>query len=232
MGVERWTKEQKPLRIMKVEIVPLEDIYPHEAIIGDELDDFCNSLKSKGVFFRPILLDRTSHVVLDGHHRVEGLRRIGATKVPAILLDYSDDEIELHTWYPLIWEEPEAVAQTLSEIATVECLPEDEAMARVDSGQAALALFPQTGEGVPVVDGDITALLAHLSKEYSLEYVDTLDFMCRFKDAQGTVLYRRAPTKEEVIQKALAGEVYPPKTTRHYLPFRYQDIRIKLSYLY
>ena len=56
--------------------------------------------------------------------------------------------------------------------------------------------------------------------------------MCRLKDELGTVLYRRAPTKDEVISKALAGEVYPPKTTRHYLPFRYQDIRIKLSHLF
>ncbi len=216
---------------MKVEIVPLDSIYPHEDIIEDELDDFCNSLKSKGVFFRPILIDRASRVVLDGHHRVEGLRRIGATKVPAILLDYANDEIELHTWYPLIWAEPEVVAKTLSEATSVECLPEDEATKRVDEGQAALALFPQTERGVPVAYGDITALLGHLSTDYCLEYVDTLDFMCRFKDAQGTVLYRRAPTKEEVVQKALAGEVYPPKTTRHYLPFRYQDIRIRLSYL-
>lgn len=217
---------------MKVDIVPLEEVHPHEAIIGDELDDFCNSLKSKGIFFRPILLDRASYVVLDGHHRVEGLRRIGAKKVPAILLDYADDEIELHTWYPLIWEDPDVVAQKLSDITSIECFPEDEAIARVDSGQAALALFPQTEEGVPVADGDMTTLLEHLSKDYMTEYVDTLDFMSRFKDAQGTILYRRAPTKEEVLQKALAGEVYPPKTTRHYLPFRYQDIRIKLSYLY
>lgn len=217
---------------MKVELIPLDDVHPHEAVIGDELDDFCNSLKTKGVFFRPILLDRDSHVVLDGHHRVEGLKRIGAKKVPSILLDYQNDEIELHTWYPLVWEEPEKIAQNLAEVADVTCLPEDEAMRRVDEGDAALALFPQSCEGVQVAEGDIYPLLEHLSESYQLEYVDTLDFMCRFKEESGTLLYRRAPSKEEVVQKALAGEVYPPKTTRHYLPFRYQDIRIKLSHLY
>lgn len=232
MGVERWTKEQKPLRILKVEMLPLDSLHPHEEVIDVELEEFCTSLETKGVFFRPILVDRASRVVLDGHHRVEGLRRLGAVKVPAILVDYRDDELELHTWYPLVWESPTTVSSLLSAQARHALLPQDEALGLVDSSEAGLALLPATEEGVAVFYGEARDLLSVLGTHYDVEYTDTLEYVKKLKRQKGTLIYRRTPTKDEVISRALAGDRYPPKTTRHHLPFRYQDIRIKLSYLF
>jgi len=231
MGVERWSKVKKPLQIMKVDIIPLEEVKCHEEVIEDELEDFIKSLKNKGIFYRPILVDRNTKVVLDGHHRVEGLRRLGAKKVPAILLDYQTDEICLYTWFPIIMGDPQKLLDFLKDNAEVIDLGKDEAMDRVDKAEAIFCILPEREGIAKTVIGE-EGLLDAVKDNFHMEYVDTLDFLEKLSDDKGVLLYRRAPTKEEVIEKALSGDKFPPKTTRHYLPFRYQDIRIKINHLF
>ncbi|HPR42117.1 MAG TPA: ParB N-terminal domain-containing protein [Candidatus Methanofastidiosa archaeon] len=231
MGVERWSKVKKPLQIMKVDIIPLEDVKCHEEVIEEELQEFIKSLKAKGIFYRPILVDRNSLVVLDGHHRVEGLRRLGAKKVPAILLDYDSDDIKLYTWYPIILGDPNKVVAFLKEHAKVVDMEKDEAMSKVDAAEALFCILPdKDGMSKIVIGGD--DLLDKLEENFSMEYVDTLDFLKKLDGENGVLLYRRSRTKKEVIERAMSGEMFPPKTTRHYLPFRYQDIRIKINHLF
>ncbi len=232
MRVERWTKENKPLRIMRVETVPISKLKLHEAVIKEELDNFCKSLKSKGIFFRPILVDRKTFVVLDGHHRVEGLKRLGAKMVPAIFIDYFDDEVGLYTWFPIIWHKKEDVIRLLSSIATIDYRPLEEAKALVDKKEAELCIISSGDADAAVVKGDTEEILSELSKHFTFEYVDTLDFVKHILPDKGVLLYRHVPTKEEVIALAESGGVFPPKTTRHHLPYRYQDIRVRLSTLY
>ncbi len=46
----------------------------------------------------PIAVDRSTYIILDGHHRLHALRRIGCRKIPAILVDYHSEEIEVIPW--------------------------------------------------------------------------------------------------------------------------------------
>jgi hypothetical protein len=79
-------------------IMKIEELRIHEAIQEKLLEDFINILKDDGVFKFPILVDEKDYVVLDGHHRVEALKRMGYTKIPVYLVDYWDDAIEVTTW--------------------------------------------------------------------------------------------------------------------------------------
>jgi len=232
MGVERWSKQKKPLRIMRVEMVSIDEILPHEHIIEEEIESFCASLERKGVFFRPILLDKKTHVVLDGHHRVEGLRRLGAKSIPAVLIDYAnDDEMEVHTWYPIVWEDRDKVVSVLEGDAKVEHMGESEALTTVNDGSATFCTLPPRDGDVIVITGVHETLLERLMEAFSVEYCDTADMANQIGD-KGVLLYRRDPTKEEVIRHAKEGDLLPPKTTRHHLPYRYQDIRVPLSKLF
>lgn len=76
----------------------IADLRIHEAIQDELLENFINMLREDGVFKVPILVDENDHVVLDGHHRVEALKRMGYTKIPVYLVDYWDDAIEVTTW--------------------------------------------------------------------------------------------------------------------------------------
>jgi hypothetical protein len=86
-----------PMRY-KFAIMKIEDLRIHEAIQEELLDDFINMLRDDGFFKVPILVDEKDYVVLDGHHRVEALKRMGYTKIPVYLVDYWDEAIEVTTW--------------------------------------------------------------------------------------------------------------------------------------
>ena len=45
-------------------------------------------------------------------------------------------------------------------------------------------------------------------------------------------LLRKILTKQDVLNTAKSGEVFAPKTTRHILTYRYQDIRVPLENLF
>lgn len=81
-------------------LVPLVDLHAHEEIDEDNVTELVAELKRAGTFADPIWVSLDSLVILNGHHRVEALRRLGATRVPAWLLDYETDLVGLEPWRP------------------------------------------------------------------------------------------------------------------------------------
>ena len=66
---------------------------PHELTEGERLLRLSRELRYDRILQHPILVDMHSLVILDGHHRVESLKALGCSLIPAYLLDY---------WSPLI----------------------------------------------------------------------------------------------------------------------------------
>ena len=127
--------------VVLVETVSLRG---HEEVIPDNLETRTSKLLSKG-FYKPIIVDRGSMVILDGHHKWTAATSLGLVRVPVILVDYLIDEGVL-----------------------------------VD-------VWPECG--------------------------------------------KESITKTEVLEMGLSGDVFPPKTSRHTLPFNIPSIRIPLSEL-
>ena len=46
----------------------------------------------------PIIVDRGTNVILDGHHRFAAADKLGLGLIPAILVDYPDSEISVSSW--------------------------------------------------------------------------------------------------------------------------------------
>ena len=127
--------------VVLVETVSLRD---HEEVIPDNLETRTSKLLSKG-FYKPIIVDRGSMVILDGHHKWTAAKSLGLARVPVIMVDYLVDEGVLVDVWP-------------------------------DCGKESI-------------------------------------------------------TKTEVLEMGLSGDVFPPKTSRHTLPFKIPSIRIPLSEL-
>ena len=127
--------------VVLVETVSLRD---HEEVIPDNLETRTSKLLSKG-FYKPIIVDRGSMVILDGHHKWTAAKALGLARVPVIMVDYLIDEGVL-----------------------------------VD-------VWPDCG--------------------------------------------KESVTKTEVLEMGVSGDVFPPKTSRHTLPFKIPSIRIPLSEL-
>ena len=125
--------------VVLVETVSLRG---HEEVIPDNLETRTSKMLRKG-FYKPIIVDRGSMVILDGHHKWTAAKSLGLARVPVILVDYLVDEGVL-----------------------------------VD-------VWPDCG--------------------------------------------RESITKTEVLEMGVSGDVFPPKTSRHTLPFKIPSISIPLS---
>ena len=131
-------------RIGELVLVDIGSLKGHEEVIPNNLAKREKKLLSKG-FYKPIIVDRSSMVILDGHHKWTAAGRLGLSRVPVIMVDYLDDEGVL-----------------------------------VD-------VWPNCG--------------------------------------------RDSITKNEVLDMGSSGDVFPPKTSRHTLPFEIPSISIPLGEL-
>ena len=131
-------------RMEEVVFVDIGSLRGHEEVIPDNLAKREKKLLSKG-FYKPIIVDRGSMVILDGHHKWTAAKSLGLARVPVIMVDYLIDEGVLVDVWP-------------------------------DCGKESI-------------------------------------------------------TKTEVLEMGVSGDVFPPKTSRHTLPFKIPSIRIPLSEL-
>ena len=79
--------------------MPLEVLRPHEQIIERKVDQLERMTHRWNAYTKPLLLDRTTGTILDGHHRYHVAQRIDLQCVPCVLINYlEDDSIDLDLW--------------------------------------------------------------------------------------------------------------------------------------
>ena len=84
---------------MMVELVPLEVLRPHEQILPKKVDQLEKMTHRWNAYTKPLLIDRVTGTILDGHHRFHVAQRLGLLCVPCVLIDYLEDNlIELDVW--------------------------------------------------------------------------------------------------------------------------------------
>ena len=127
---------------VRFEVVEIGRLRGHERIRPALLEQLMDQIRKDGYLRRPVLVADGDLVILDGHHRVEAIRALGARMIPAYLVDYSSDIVKLTTW-------PDAIVSSV--------------------------------------------------------------------------------TKEEVIRRGLAGDLFPPKTSRHTVTILLEDRPTDLS---
>jgi len=78
--------------------LPIRELKGHETINPVYLETLRKQIEADGVLKRPIAVDQATHVVLDGHHRLEALKKLGCSKIPVYFVDYESPLIEVHPW--------------------------------------------------------------------------------------------------------------------------------------
>ncbi len=79
-------------------LVPLADLRAHEEIDAGDVPELARTIRALGEFDNPIWVADGSWVILNGHHRVAAMRRLGAERIPAWVFDYTSDVIVLERW--------------------------------------------------------------------------------------------------------------------------------------
>jgi len=84
--------------MVDIVFIRIEELREHEEIRPDYLEELKNEILSDGMLKMPIAVDKSTCIILDGHHRLHALKKIGCKKIPVILVDYQSPEIEVIPW--------------------------------------------------------------------------------------------------------------------------------------
>jgi len=87
-----WTEDD-------VSLVPLQWLKPHEQVKERNRDKLLEMTKRWGGYTKPLIVDKRTGAILDGHHRHSIAVIMGLKRVPALCVDYLDDErIQVDVW--------------------------------------------------------------------------------------------------------------------------------------
>ena len=87
------------MRAVEVQLVPLEVLRPHEQTILKKVNQLERMTIRWNAYTKPLLVDRETVAILDGHHRYEIAKRFDLQCLPCVLVDYIlDDSISVILW--------------------------------------------------------------------------------------------------------------------------------------
>src|SRR5437870_2992592 len=84
------TKDAKVINIPIAKLVKDYTLYPRTDVSSTTIAQYTEAMRA-GAIFPPIHADRQSYRIIDGWHRLEAYKRIGAEEVPVVLEDTKDD---------------------------------------------------------------------------------------------------------------------------------------------
>lgn len=235
MGVEiRTEPKPKQVKDFKVELVELAHLVPHEMTIEHALETFKYAVQFDGVVRHSIILDKSSNLILDGHHRHAGLLALGFKSAPAIMIDYLDESlVSLDTWYPKIHRPIREIISKfeIEDLEVDECSNDNIDFEMVRGRKVTAIIGNKNGHWK--VKGD-RELLFSLIRENWLDdtiYYDNAEHCVREAKQGEAAIISWSYTKQEVLDHVKAEKIFLPKTTRHSIHYTYPDCNFPLTRL-
>ena len=79
--------------------MPMEILRPHELTRPKKVDELEKMTNRWNAYVLPLVVDKNTGVILDGHHRHQVALRLGLQCLPCVQVDYMGDEtVELEAW--------------------------------------------------------------------------------------------------------------------------------------
>jgi hypothetical protein len=79
-------------------LIEADRLTPHERVDDADVKRLSEEIRAEGAMHEPILVDRSTQVILDGHHRYHALQRLGCRLVPSYAVDYLEPTITVERW--------------------------------------------------------------------------------------------------------------------------------------
>jgi len=225
---------------LDIALVETKWLLVHEEIIPFRLNKLKASFERDGVQSAPILVDRNTHVVLDGMHRTAIMKELDCRFTCVCFLDYFDPSISVHRWCRLI---PAPFNEKNAEMLLAELdlkLEPYELVESLEDDESLLLLFKDTVYRI-ITDGD--DLVEKIKKSYNLERrLHEWGYQvqhCTESEAKEhltsgsyeATMYLPRVGKKNVLDVAQENRVFTPKATRHRLPARPVAVNVPLRLL-
>ena len=233
MSIEIRSEDEnmKPYLDHPVELIELSKLLPHEMTIRSEIEWLIKDLKMNKILIWPILVDKNTNLILDGHHRVFAMKELGYSKIPAHILNYDDEMIKLDTWYPVINIPTDDLINILKKTSVM--------VKKVEKSNLNYELLKSRNFTCYVVnefelyeiEGDRDKIFEIIRINFmdKITYYDNYKIALDNTDAENTCVLAWSYGKDEVRKFAKTGGVYDPKTTRHVLPFKVKKIHYDIT---
>lgn len=62
------------------------------------MEDLKEQIKRDGILKNPIIVDKNTNIILDGHTRLNSLKGLGYSKIAVYFVDYEAPEIFVESW--------------------------------------------------------------------------------------------------------------------------------------
>jgi hypothetical protein len=79
-----------------VKLMPIGRLKAHEEVDEERVNEVKRDIERLGCIKNPVVVCKESLVILDGHHRVAALSRMGLKQVPVFLVDYFDFQVRVY----------------------------------------------------------------------------------------------------------------------------------------
>ena len=205
---------------------PIKSLRPHEETVSHELGLIIHDLERENLLRHPLIADQSTGVILDGTHRLAALKAVGCTLVPCALVEYNDPRILVERWYRVITgsniegflQETRKNTQEVKTDAEAEDFLTRRACYASLEDPKSCQVFPCT-KMTPMELIRAACKLEQTAKENGLK-VKYADAKRESSSSNRLILSTVRLSKPEIVETALAGSVFPPKTTRHIIPSR------------
>ena len=233
-----------PLLSFNIMLHELDKLHVHEEVIPEIVESLSRKIDDDGSFFHPIVVERGNSVVLDGMHRVAASKKIGFRYIPVCLVDYDNPNIQVGSWYRLIQN------LSLREVMVVcvglglsvqegsfnehlKLMERREAYAAIFSKERSLALQGTTGD---IKDAyDIISKIGDdlMRKASTIRYLTENEAQKEVNGGKASIgLATPVISKSEIVEMALSGRIFAPKSTRHIIPARPMAVNIPTDWLW
>jgi hypothetical protein len=218
-----------------ITFLKISEVKPHEEIIEKNTSELVKSIKKDGVQIDPVIVDKNTNVALDGMHRISALKAIDAKRIMVAKVDYFDEKIKVYRWLRAARNFSTALLDELKVVLELKKASNQlEAMQAVDSEKSPIAiLVGNTGyfSSLNVTGFERFNLIREFDKRIK-EYSGIMEKEIEQHLKNGfLILYVKKPEKEEIIKAGITGTLFPPKSTRHVIPFRPVNLRCPLELL-
>ncbi len=82
----------------RISLVKLSKIIETEEHIPERVLSLHEKILKEGVWRVPVILEKRSYAIMDGHHRYNVALKMGLKRIPAILLSYDDQRVRVESW--------------------------------------------------------------------------------------------------------------------------------------
>ena len=217
-----------PAGKINLKVVPISQLRPHEETVGRLSDSLGRSLLRDGVQRDPIVVDEASGIVLDGMHRVQSLKTMGARSVVAYLVDYADPNVRLYRWYRFVKRPGSGKArEIIGDLGLERIGPLGSGPRAMVPGDRLVVTYRGEAYGAKVTGdiGEDTRAMrsfdrAAAERGLKVEFMDEASASAALLGGDYLFLLTPRFGKEEVLRAGREGKLFPPKSTLHVFPVR------------